>query len=242
MAAAWDDVIVTNEQWSVGANAPHSPGEKMMATYLAERKLSPRYEVFGEGANPDFVACHPIVGEIVFEVYEPEYRLLRNLDGSFSSGSVRSPGEVVQRGLNSTRKHRQAKVARKRNLPFVLVIAGTNSEIAFSEHDIPSALFGSLEFVWDDEYNMKSDDSGRLFFGTAGRLQRNLNTSFSAVALITAITEKDHTHRLNIFHNPFAALPVRREFAGPYDEQWASIDDGLSYQKTVRGMLRFEEY
>jgi hypothetical protein len=234
--------MVTNEQWPVGASAPHTPGENMMATYLAERKLSPRYEMFGEGANPDFVACHPTVGEIVFEVYEPEYRLLRNLDGSFSSGSVRSPGEVVRRGLNSNRKRRQAKVALKRGLPFVLVIADTNSEIAFSEHDIPSALFGSLEFTWNDESDMDSDDPGRLFFGAAGRLQRKLNTSFSAVALITAITENDHTHRLDIFHNPFAALPVRRDFAGLYDEQWASIDSGQSYQKTVRGMLRFKEY
>lgn len=228
---------MTNEQRSVDANVPHTPGEKMLATYLAKRKLSPRYEVFDKGANPDFVACHPIVGEIVFEVYEPEFRLARNPDGSFWSGSVRSPGEVVWRGLNSKRKHRQAKAARKRGFPFVLVIAGTNSEIAFSEYDVPCALFGSLEFMWNDESYADPSAPGRLVFGSGGRLQPKLNTSFSAVAQIIAITEKDCTYQLKIFHNPFAALPVSQEFAAPFDEQWTSVHAGQSYQRVVPGVL-----
>jgi hypothetical protein len=233
--AAWDDVAVTNEQRSVGVDGPHTPGEKMMATYLAERDLSYEYELFDEGANPDFVAHHPTVGRIVLEVYEPEYRLPRNPDGSFWSGSVRSPGHVIQRGINTNRKHRQAKAARERGFPFVLVIASTKSEIAFSEYDVPGALFGAPEFVWSDDSDRASNDPGKLVFGAAGRLQRKLNTSFSAVALITPIAEKDHAHRLDIFHNPFAALLVRPEFAGSYDDQWTSVDDGQSYQKIVRG-------
>jgi len=237
--AAWDDVAVTNEQRSVGAGGPHTPGEMIMATYLAERNLPYGYEPFDEGARPDFVARHPVIGKIVLEVYEPEYRLQRNPDGSFYSGSVRSPGHVVQRGINSDQKRRQAKAARGHGLPFILVIASTNSEIAFSEYDVPGALFGALEFVWSDDSDTGSNDPGRLVFGSAGRLQRKLNTSFSAVALITAIAVKDHTHRLEIFHNPFAALPVPPEFAGPYDDQWASVDAGKSYQKIVRSMTEY---
>jgi len=213
---------------------------RLVAAYLAERKLPYGYEPFDEGARPDFVVRHPAVGEIVLEVYEPEYRLPRNPDGSFRSGFVRSPGNVVQRGINSDRKHRQAKAARDRGLPFVLVIASTNSEMAISEYDVPGALFGALEFVWSDNSDIDSNDPGRLVFGPAARLQRKLNTSFSAVALITRITEKDHTHRLEIFHNPFAALPVLPEFAGPYDDRWASVDAGQSYQKIVRGVLEHD--
>jgi hypothetical protein len=224
--------VVTNEQQRpADASGPHTPGEKMMAAYLTERKLPYDYELFEKGANPDFVARHPAAGRIVLEVYEPECRLPRNPDGSFRSGSVRSSGHVVRRGLNSHRKHRQAKAARARGLPFVLVIASTNSEIAFSEYDLPGALFGSLEFMWSDEPDTDSNDRGRLVFGAAGRLQPKLNTSFSAVALIAVNAEKDHAHQLEIFHNPFAALPVRREFAGPHDGQWASVDAGHSYQR-----------
>ena len=234
---AWDDVVVTSErQGQADANGPRTPGEKMMAAYLTERKLPYNYELFGKGANPDFVARHPAAGRVVLEVYEPQYRLPRNPDGSFRSGCVRSPGHVVQRGLNSRRKHRQAKAARARGLPFVLVIASTNSEIAFSGYHVPGALFGSPEFMWSDESGTEPDDRGRLVFGAAGRLQRELNTSFSAVALIAAIARKGHAHRLEIFHNPFAALPVRPEFAGPYDGQWASVDADHSYQKIVQGI------
>lgn len=233
-------VAVTNEQTPDDADEPHTPGERMMATYLAERKLPAKYEQFDEGANPDFVACHPTVGRIVLEVYEPEYRLPRNPDGSFWSGSVRSPGHVIQRGINANRKHRQAKAACERGFPFMLVIASTNSEITFSEYDVPDALFGALEFVWSDDSDTAPNGPGRLVFGAAGRLQRKLNTSFSAVALIIAVAEKDHTHRLDIFHNPFAALPVPLEFAGPYDAQWTSLDAAQSYQKMAQGVLEHD--
>jgi len=91
--------VVTNEQQrAADASGPHTPGEKMMAAHnLSERKLPYDYELFEKGANPDFVARHPAAGRIVLEVYEPEYRLPRNPDGSFRSGSVRSSGHVVRR-------------------------------------------------------------------------------------------------------------------------------------------------
>jgi hypothetical protein len=226
---------VTGEQRPAGESAPRTPGERTIAAYLAERNMSARYEVFAVGANPDFVARHPIAGEIVFEVYEPEYRLPRNPDGSFYSGAVRSPGAVIQRGLNSARKHRQAKAARTRGLPFVLVIASTNSEIAFTEYDVPPALFGSLEFAWHDEPEPDSNESGQLGFGGGGRLQPRLNTSFSAVALIAPAADKGCGTGIKIFHNPFTALPVPAEFAGPCDEQWRLADSGQCYQKIPGG-------
>ena len=58
--------MVTSEQHrAAGMSGPHTPGEKMMAAYLTERKLPYDYELFEKGANPDFVARHPAAGRIV---------------------------------------------------------------------------------------------------------------------------------------------------------------------------------
>jgi hypothetical protein len=206
---------VTSEQRTASRDEPRTPGEKMMAAYLDERSVPYRYESFGEGANPDFRADHPVAGEVMLEVYEPGYLLPRNPDGSYRSGAVAPPGRLVRRGLTSRRKSRQAAVARDLGIPFVLVIASTNAELAIGEHDIPGTLSG-------------------------GRLQAHLNTRFSAVAVITRDAAdtpagrsagNGQAYRLQIFHNPFAAIPLKPEFASPYDWQWAAVDSGRKYQQ-----------
>jgi hypothetical protein len=118
----------------------------------------------------------------------------------------------------------------------VLVIASTNAELAIGEHDIPGALFGSPEFQWSADADADPGEPGRLVFGSGGRLQAHLNTRFSAVAPITrgaADTPAGHGQacRLQIFHNPFAAIPLKPEFASPYDDQWAAVDSGRKYQQ-----------
>jgi hypothetical protein len=231
----WNHWAVTSEQRTASTDGPQTEGEKMLAAYLDERSVPYRYESFGAGANPDFRADHPAAGEVVLEVYEPDYRLPRNPDGSYRSGAVAPPGRVVRWGLTSRRKARQAAVARDLGIPFVLVIASTNAELAVDEHDIPGALFGSPEFQWSDA-GADPDEPGRLAFGSGGRLQAHLNTRFSAVALVTrgaahAPAGNGQVCRLQIFHNPFAAIPLKREFAGPYDDQWAAVDSGRKYQQ-----------
>jgi hypothetical protein len=233
----WNHGVVTSEQRAASTDEPRIEGEKMLATYLDERSVTWKYESFGEGANPDFRADHPVAGEVMLEVYEPEYLLPRNPDGSYRSGAVAPPGRVVQRGLTSRRKSRQAAVARDLGVPFVLVIASTNGELAIDVHDIPGALFGSPEFQWSADAD--PDEAGRLVFGSGGRLQAHLNTRFSAVALITDGTAdtpagNGQACRLQIFHNPFAAIPLKPEFAGPYDDQWTAVDSGRKYQQTGR--------
>lgn len=231
----WNHGVVTSGQRAASADGPRTEGERMLAAYLDERSVPWKYECFGEGANPDFRADHPAAGEVVLEVYEPEYLLPRNPNGSYRSGAVAAPGRVVQRGLTSRRKSRQAAVARDLGIPFVLVIASTNGEVAIDGHDIPGALFGSPEFQWSPGADL--DEPGRLVFGSGGRLQAHLNTRFSAVALIargTADTPADNGQacRLQVFHNPFAAIALKPEFAGPYDDQWAAVDSGRKYQLT----------
>lgn len=211
-----------------------------MAAYLDEQGLPYRYESFGEGANPDFLADHPAAGEVMLEVYEPQYLLPHNPDGSYYSGAVSPPGHVVRRGLSSRRKSRQAAVARDLGIPFVLVIASTNAELAIGEHDIPGALFGSPVFTWSAEADADPGEPGRLVFGPGGRLQERLNTRFSAVAVITRAAAdiragRVEPHRLQIFHNPYAAIPLKPEFAGPCDDQWAAADSGQKYQQISQG-------
>ena len=181
----WKHGAVTSEQRTASRDEPRTPGEKMMAAYLDERSVPYRYESFGEGANPDFRADHPVAGEVMLEVYEPGYLLPRNPDGSYRSGAVAPPGRLVRRGLTSRRKSRQAAVAR----------------------DLTQA---------------------------------HLNTRFSAVAVITRgaadtpagrSAGNGQAYRLQIFHNPFAAIPLKPEFASPYDSQWAAVDSGRKYQQ-----------
>ena len=154
----WNHGVVTSGQRTASADGPRTEGERMLAAYLDERSVPWKYECFGEGANPDFRADHPAAGEVVLEVYEPEYLLPRNPDGSYRSGAVAAPGRVVQRGLTSRRKSRQAAVARDLGIPFVLVIASTNGEVAIDGHDIPGALFGSPEFQWSPGADLDEPD------------------------------------------------------------------------------------
>jgi hypothetical protein len=232
-----------------------------------------------EGANPDFLVEHTAAGLVVLEVYEPEYLLPRNPDGSYRSGFVSSQEFVVRRGINSGRKSRQAAAARDRHIPFVLVLANTNSEMAIGDHVIPGALFGTPQITWPVGPGANPDnDEGRLLFGPGGRLQENLNTRFSAVAVVTRFAkglarierladermasgmlpsekivtfltvqseeaeagrfiEADEGQRLQLFHNPFAAVLLSMEFAGPHDDQWNELERGKSYAQVAQGIL-----
>jgi hypothetical protein len=239
-ASAWDGVVMTNEQGAVNRDGPRTAGEKLVAAYLDARSLPYSYEPFATGAKPDFVADHPAVGQVVLEVYEPTYLLPRNPDGSFRSGFVASPERLVRRGIQSNRKSRQAAAARDRGIPFVLVITDTNSEMAIGGYMFPGALFGTPQFVWNVGTDADPADPSGLVFGSGGRLQRELNTRFSAVALISRsvrdaavgrIVAPDEAHPLQIFHNPFAVIPLRSEFAGPHDDQWAAVDSGRRYEQ-----------
>ena len=48
----------------------------------------------------------------------------------------------------------------------------------------------------------------------------------------------DVVYRLEIFHNPFASVPLSAEFAGPFDDQWMGNRNlGIYYEASwgVRG-------
>jgi hypothetical protein len=241
---------------------PKSPGEIAFASYLTERQLTYEHEPFTSGANPDFVVGHPLAGQVILDVYEPKYSLTRNPDGSYHSGFVTSMDKVLRTGVKS--KAHQAAVAQQRGLPFVLVFARSNSEMQIDEHVVPGALFGTLKLMFSMG-DPPTESPAKIVFGEGGRLQKALNTRFSAAAVITAFNpglieverqieertarekdplknlelalnifkeetqngrfqDRDNLHRLQIFHNPHAEIPLSPEFGGAHDEQWGNFD------------------
>jgi hypothetical protein len=167
------------------AEALRSPGEEALRAYLMARQLSFRYEPASSGPNPDFEVDHPICGTVILDVHEPVYRLPRNPDGSYHSGSVKGPEEALRRAINSGRKKRQAKSATDRGHPFVTVTARTNSEMAFEPFQVAASMFGSLQCRFPSDDDPPRAGPMALTFGDGGRLQPKMNRRFSAVAVLT---------------------------------------------------------
>jgi hypothetical protein len=165
-------------------SSPRSPGEVALQNYLVDRSLDFRYEPATSGPNPDFAVDHPRCGRVIMDVVEPEFRLPRNPDGSYHSGAVGGPEDALRRALNSDRKKRQAQVAIDEGHPFVIVYARTNSEMAFESYQVAGAIFGNLQFRFPIGGDNPPEGAGTLAFGQGGRLQEELNTRFSAVAVI----------------------------------------------------------
>jgi hypothetical protein len=108
------------------------------------------------GRNPDFVARHPTVGEVVLEVFEPEQRLPKSVGAFDSIGSI-------ERGFKD-RKRKQAQAARGAGLAFMLVIARTNSDIPVDA----GALFVRPEFSFPLGHPDAGGAALRVFIGSEG--------------------------------------------------------------------------
>jgi hypothetical protein len=150
---------------------------------LDNRGLAWEHEPFTSGSNPDFVVHHP-AGQVVMDVTEPHFRLPRGPDGQFSGWIGPTPQGAIRRPFNDARKKAQAKVALDAGLPFVVVLARSNSDMEFTDHEVVGALFGSLAFTFPVGRDEPSGDDGRFVFG-GGRLQPTLNTRFSAAAVLS---------------------------------------------------------
>jgi hypothetical protein len=256
--------------------SPKSQGELAFQTYLDSRCLPNRYETATSGPRPDFEVDHPVCGRVVMDVHEPVYRLPHNPDGSYHSGFITGPEEALRRAIDSGRKKRQAQSAVEQGHPFVIVLARTNSEMAFESFQVAAAMFGALQITFPVGDDPPAPVSRTLTFGPGARLQPEINTRFSAVAVLTAFNpwsaeverlverqfvtgmspgqhfdtllrvideqtnvgrygEDDREHRLTIFHNPFAKVPLSPQFAGAYDDQWLH-DGDRSYQEASWGI------
>jgi hypothetical protein len=112
------------------------------------------------------------------EVYEPEIRIPPN-GRPFSSYDG-------LRGMFERNKREQIRAAKKASLPFVGVLARTNSDVDFGADLVAGAMFGDLTFRVPLAEDGESFDieRGVTTFGSGGRMQRGQMRGVSAVAIL----------------------------------------------------------
>jgi hypothetical protein len=103
------------------AKTPSSPGERLVAAYLRQRRIRYQFEPDVEGRHPDFLIDHPL-GSVACDVAEPTMRLPSPRGGAFSSYPA------LRQVFTNKRKRKQAQAAAKAGLPFMHVLARTNSD------------------------------------------------------------------------------------------------------------------
>lgn len=158
---------------------PKSDGERLLCAYLEQRGFEAfsEYERQVEGKNLDWSVDHPDQS-FVMEVYEPEIRIPP--DGRpFSSYDG-------LRGMFERNKREQIRAAKKASLPFVGVLARTNSDVDFGADLVAGAMFGDLTFRVPLAEDGESFDieRGVTTFGSGGRVQPGQMRGVSAVAIL----------------------------------------------------------
>lgn len=158
------------------AGTPDSPGERLFAAYLRQRSLSWTFEEPIAERRPDF-CVKSFSGDVVCEVYEPEIRLPSHA-GTFDA-------QPALRKAFRGRKAKQAQAARNAGLAFMLVLVETRCDLEINPAFVAGAMYGDLgmSFVVGSGTELPDDDPHNVFLGGA-RLQEDLNTSVSAVAVL----------------------------------------------------------
>jgi len=149
-----------------------TPGERLFAAYLRQRRLQSQQEPLVGGRRPDFLVEHPSM-TFAAEVYEPEMTL------PAGGGSVDSY-PALRRAFQA-RKADQLKAMREAGVPCVLVLARTNADIRFQPEIVAGSMFGDIgvQVPLDDP----EADSKTVFMG-GGRVQKSRNRGVSAVAVL----------------------------------------------------------
>jgi len=151
-----------------------SDGERLFAAYCHQRRLPWEYEPLINGRRPDFLVEHPR-RRFVAEVYEPELRLPTEGAWFSSYPAIRSAFEG--------RKRRQVAAVKEAGLPYVAVVARTNSDIRFDPLTAAGAMFGDLTVVMPIGVPTTEVEAVTTF-GGGGRLQPGQMRGVSAVAIL----------------------------------------------------------
>jgi hypothetical protein len=112
------------------------------------------------------------------EVYEPEIKIPVE-GGSFSSYDG-------LRGIFERNKKEQIRAAKNSRLPFVGVLARTNSDVDFGPDLVAGAMFGDLTFrmpIADDGESFDIE-RGATTFGSGGKVQPSQMRGVSAIAIV----------------------------------------------------------
>lgn len=159
---------------------PQSIGERQFADYLARRQLAWEYEPEIGGRRPDFLVHSP-AGDVACDVFEPEIRL------PDQPGLVSMDSRPALQGGYEARKSRQIHAVQRAGLPFVLVYAGTRSDIGIPEPVLLSAMFGEIQiaFPLDAGTGIADDTQSQATFGPGAVIQPERKRGLSAAAIIT---------------------------------------------------------
>lgn len=174
--------------------SPSSPGERLFSAYLRQRRLSANYERDVGGRNPDFLVSHPNC-TVACDVFEPELRLPSS--GAFSFSSYPALRRVFK-----PRKRKQAQAAAQAGLPFVHVLARTNSDLSFDPLIVAGAMLGDLTFTFpvfpdgNAPEGFDARDHTRNLLGANRQLQPTVNTSVSAIAILRSFNPTQWRHEV----------------------------------------------
>ena len=166
---------------------PKSDGERQLAGYLDRLGLVYEHEALVGTRRPDFLVQYA-GGPVVLEVYEPELKLPRGRIFHFDSAPD-------LREVYSGRKKNQAQAAKTAGIPFFFVFGEAKSEIPLDPLVMAGAMFGavSVQFpVWLGEGEPPPAQSAKTVFGQGGRLQPEINTSVSGIAILRSFNPTLH--------------------------------------------------
>jgi hypothetical protein len=154
-----------------------SYGEWLMARYLDQRGWSWEYERPVGERNPDFFVHH-LDRDFGVEVYEPDLKLDR-LDPWFDSyGPLRR--------MFAGRKRKQLAAARAADLPFVIALAHTRSDVPFRPEIVAGAMFGNLQMTFPvgPDVEPNAAPTSEMSFGHSAKVQPQRFRGLSAVVLL----------------------------------------------------------
>lgn len=183
-------------------------------SYLRQRRLRFEYEPIVGSRRPDFVVEHPRIGQVVWEVYEPEFRLPNRVGAMDPYPPIRSAFEG--------RKRKQAKASSEAGLAHVVVLGRSNSDMSFDPSIVAGGMFGNLGVTFSvqvDPAGPAPPDDRRTSFLSGGRLQPELNRSVSALAILTSFNptlwrvEAAYRNRLDQLGLPGAGESARERAA-----------------------------
>jgi len=148
-----------------------------MARYLDQRGWSWEYERQVGDRNPDFYVHHPH-GDFAAEVYEPFLKLGKGGPWFDSYGPLRS--------MFARNKRKQLAAATAANLPFVIALAHTNSDVEFRPEVVAGAMFGNLQmtFAVGPDVEPNAPPTSTMSFGPSGKVQPEQFRGLSAVILL----------------------------------------------------------
>jgi hypothetical protein len=153
---------------------PASDGERLVAAYLDQRRLSWEYEHEVGGRNLDFLV-QTTDGPVAIEVYEPHLDLPSRV-GWFD------PIKPVS-GLFSDRKRKQIKAAKEAVLPLILVVGSANSDIPYDVYSLAGVMFGNPGVRIQIHPEGVASEPTPAFLGP-GKVQQETNRGVSALAMV----------------------------------------------------------